>query len=247
MKSTPKSRASRSNSQTSALLLKRRVPREPKVTVVIPVLNESRTVANVVKFALKNRHVGEVLVIDDGSIDGTDELAEAAGARVITSSLLGKGASMEDGLQMARHEFVLYLDGDLRGLRRDLIGSMIQPLLEEQADFVKAKFTRGGGRVTVLTAKPLLRTYFPELAEVSQPLGGIMAARRTLLKELRFENDYGVDIGLMIDAAAVRARIVEVDIGSIRHDSQSLEALGEMATQVARTILERAGEWGGCA
>lgn len=218
--------------------------RPARVTVVIPVLNESRTVAKVVKFALEDRRVGEVLVIDDGSIDGTDELAERAGAKVVTSSLLGKGASMEDGLQAAKHEVILYLDGDLRGLRRDLIRRMTQPLFADEADFVKARFARSGGRVTVLTAKPLLRTYFPELTAFAQPLGGIIAARRTLLQQLRFENDYGVDVGLLIDAAAARARIVEVDIGRIKHASQSLAALGEMATQVARTILERAGEWG---
>lgn len=215
-----------------------------KITVVIPVLNESRTVASVVKFALQNPRVGEVLVIDDGSIDGTDELAESAGARVVTSSLLGKGASMEDGLQAARFEVVLYLDGDLRGLRRDMIQRMTEPLFTGAADFVKARFARSGGRVTVLTAKPLLRTYFPELADFAQPLGGIVAVRRSLLQQLRFENDYGVDVGLLIDAAAARARMLEVDIGRIKHESQSLEALGEMATQVARTILERAWEWG---
>jgi len=217
---------------------------QPRITVVIPVLNESRTVARVVKFAKKAPLVGEVLVIDDGSIDGTDESAKAAGATVITSSFLGKGASMEDGLQAARFEFVLYLDGDLRRLRRDLVQLMTQPLIDGTADFVKARFARSGGRVTVLTAKPLLRTYFPELADFSQPLGGIIAVRRDLLLKLRFENDYGVDVGLLIDAAATRARLVEVDVGEIKHDSQSLEALGEMATQVARTILERAAEWG---
>jgi glucosyl-3-phosphoglycerate synthase len=214
------------------------------VTVVIPVLNESRTIGNVVKFALRDPRVAEVLVVDDGSIDGTPERAERAGARVVTSSLLGKGASMEDGLQAAHTEFLLYLDGDLRGLRHDLIHRMTRPLIVGASDFAKARFARRAGRVTVLTAKPLLRTYFPELADLVQPLGGIMAARRTFLQQLRFENDYGVDIGLLIDAAAARARIVEVDIGRIEHRSQSLEALGEMATQVARTILERAAEWG---
>lgn len=214
------------------------------MTVVIPVLNESKTVASVVRFARRDPRVAEVLVIDDGSIDGTIELAEAAGAKVITSSLLGKGASMEDGLQAAKCDILLYLDGDMRGLRRDLIQRMTQPFVEGIADFVKARFTRGGGRVTVLTARPLLRTYFPELADLAQPLGGIVAVRKDLLRKLRFENDYGVDVGLLIDAAAARARIVEVDVGEVKHDSQSLEALGEMATQVARTILERAGEWG---
>jgi HAD superfamily phosphoserine phosphatase-like hydrolase len=215
-----------------------------KISVVIPVLNESKTVAQVVRFAKKSPLVGEVLVVDDGSIDETPELASAAGARVITASMLGKGGSMEDALQSVKYETLLFLDGDLRGLHRDLVQRMVTPLLAGEADFVKAKFTRTAGRVTVLTARPLLRTYFPELADLTQPLGGIIAARRELLRRLRFENDYGVDIGLLIDALACRARIFEVDIGNLRHDSKPLEQLGDMATQVARTILERAGEWG---
>jgi glucosyl-3-phosphoglycerate synthase len=220
------------------------MPGGEKISVVVPVLNESKTIASVVRFAKQSPLVGEVLVLDDGSIDGTPELAAAAGGRVVTSSMLGKGASMEDALQEARYEILLFLDGDLRGLNRDLVKLMVTPLLKHETDFVKAKFTRSAGRVTILTAKPLLRTYFPELAHLAQPLGGIIAARRELLRQLRFENDYGVDIGLLIDALAQRARIFEVDIGSLSHDSKPLELLEDMAMQVARTILERAAEWG---
>jgi glucosyl-3-phosphoglycerate synthase len=216
----------------------------PKVSVIIPVLNESARVASVVRFALRSPLVGEVIVVDDGSIDGTPELAEAAGARVITSTLLGKGASMEDGLLAARHDALLYLDGDLAGLSEDLIAGMTLPVLSGEADFVKARFSRRAGRVTVLTARPLLATYFPELTSFEQPLGGIIAARKDLLRRLRFENDYGVDIGLLIDASAMGARLREVDIGRIEHDSQDLDRLGEMATQVARAIIERAAACG---
>jgi glycosyltransferase involved in cell wall biosynthesis len=66
------------------------------ISVVIPVLDVSATVSAVVKLALADPRVSEVVVVDDGSIDGAPELAEAAGARVITSTLLGKGASMRD-------------------------------------------------------------------------------------------------------------------------------------------------------
>jgi len=214
------------------------------VSVVIPALNESETIASVVQFAFACPLVAEVIVVDDGSIDGTPELAAAAGARVVTSTMLGKGASMEDGMREAAHEFIVYLDGDLRGLREDLIERMAKPLLDGEADFVKARFTRAAGRVTILTARPLLRTYFPEIAHFEQPLSGVMAARRSLLQQLRFENDYGVDIGLFIDAVLAKARLVEVDIGHLDHDSHPLDVLGEMATQVARTILERAGRCG---
>ncbi len=219
-------------------------PHDQKVSVVIPVLNESARVSSVIRLALRSPLVGEVIVVDDGSIDGTPELAHAAGARVITSTLLGKGASMQDGLLEARHQTLLYLDGDLAGLREDLVEVMTEPVLRGAADFVKASFSRRAGRVTVLTARPLLRTYFPELVSFEQPLGGIIAVRKELLLRVNFENDYGVDIGLLIDAHALGARLVEVDIGHIEHDSQDLDRLGEMATQVARAILERAAVLG---
>src|SRR5436190_18652011 len=211
-----------------------------RVSVIIPTLNEADTIASIVEFASRSALVDEVIVVDDGSIDGTPELAASAGARVITSTMLGKGTSMEDGMRAARNEWLLYLDGDLQGLAPDLVNRMTFPLVTGEADFVKAKFQRSGGRVTALTAKPLLRKYFPELAAFDQPLSGIMAARRSLLQTLGFENDYGVDIGLLIDAARADACLAEVDVGELRHDSHPLSFLEEMATQVARTILRRA-------
>ena len=214
------------------------------LSVVIPALNESATITSVVLYALSSPIVDEVIVVDDGSIDGTPEIASLAGATVITSSMLGKGSSMEEGMRVAKNEAILFLDGDLAGLQENAIELMAAPIFEANADFVKAKFTRSAGRVTVLTAKPLIRTYFPELSFLDQPLSGIMAARKSLLEQLTFENDYGVDVGLLIDASMARARLAEVDIGSLEHRSHSLEALGEMATQVARALFERAAKAG---
>jgi phosphoserine phosphatase len=214
------------------------------ISVVIPVLDVSATVSAVVELALADPHVSEVIVVDDGSIDGTPELAIAAGARVITSTLLGKGASMRDGLDAARNDLLVYLDGDLSGLRQGLIARLAGPLLDGGADFVKASFSREAGRVTALTARPLLQTFFPELNHITQPLGGIIAARRSLLQRLRFEEDYGVDVGLLLDAARLGARLVQVHIDHIEHDSQPLQALGDMASQVMRVILDRASRYG---
>lgn len=214
------------------------------ISVIIPVLNESDTISSVVEFARRSPSVDEVIVVDDGSIDRTPELAAAAGASVFTSTLLGKGASMEDGMLAARNQVILYLDGDLTHLHEELIERMTKPILDGHADFVKAKFSRQGGRVTALTARPLLRTFLPELADFQQPLAGVIAARRSLLRQLRFENDYGVDIGLLIDADVLGGRLLEVDVGHIEHDSQPLESLGEMATQVIRAVLDRAGRYG---
>ena len=210
------------------------------VTVVIPALNEAKRIASVVAYALADAATAEVVVVDDSSIDDTAALARAAGARVVTSTMLGKGPSMHDGLQEARCDVVAYLDGDLAGLRPGIIGDLCAPILRNEADFVKARFGRGGGRVTELTAKPMLKVFFPELASFGQPLGGIIAARRSLLQQLHFEEGYGVDIGLLVDAHRNGARLAEVDIGSLEHDSQPLLDLTVMANEVARVIYSRA-------
>jgi glucosyl-3-phosphoglycerate synthase len=214
------------------------------ITVVIPALNESARIAGVIELALKSPGVAEVIVVDDGSVDNSPAIATAVGARVITSSLLGKGASMEDGLQAASHEIVVYLDGDLIGLRPDLIQVLVEPILAGEADFAKARFSRAAGRVTTLTARPLLQIFFPELTHFVQPLGGIIAGKASLFRSLKFETDYGVDLALLIDAHMLGARIVEVDIGHLEHDSQSLDALGEMSKQVVRALLHRADRHG---
>ena len=214
------------------------------VTVIIPTLNEEANIAAVVEFAFAEPLVSQVLVVDDASTDGTVARARAAGARVIQSTLLGKGVSMHDGVVATHAECVVFLDGDLQGLQAGLVAQVAQPILEDRADLVKAAFSRDAGRVTALTVKPLLQVFFPELAEFTQPIGGIFAARRTSLLELDFEADYGVDVGLLIDAQQAGARIVQVDIGRIEHDSQNLAALGRMAQQVVRVILDRAALYG---
>jgi phosphoserine phosphatase len=82
------------------------------------------------------------------------------------------------------------------------------------------------------------------LSHIEQPLGGILAARRSIFRNLRFETDYGVDVGLLLDVSASGIPIRQVDIGNVQHDSQSLEVLGDMAKQVVRVILERASRYG---
>ncbi len=214
------------------------------ISVIIPALNEARTIGDVVDRVLHANNVTEVIVVDDGSIDGTADIASTAGARVVTSTMLGKGASMADGCRCATNENLVFLDADLGHFCDDLIARMSAPIIQDQADLVKARFSRCGGRVTELSAKPLLRLFFPELASVVQPLGGIIAIRKSTLSSLLLENDYGADVGLLIDVYLRGGRIMQVDIGHIQHDSQPLENLHAMAQQVTRAILERAGRLG---
>lgn len=210
------------------------------ISVIIPAINEDKTIGLVVKIAKSDPRVTEVIVVDDKSFDNTVHEAKLAGASVITSTKIGKGASMRDGLLVSSQDIVVYLDADLGKLDTDAVNILAEPLLSDQADFVKAKFSREAGRVTELVAKPLLSLLFPTLSHFTQPLGGIVAGHRKFLQQVCFEDDYGVDIALLIDMHLLGARIVEADIGQIEHRMQPWHQLTRMSKEVSRAILARA-------
>jgi glucosyl-3-phosphoglycerate synthase len=204
------------------------------------VLNEEQTIGEVVRLARISPVVDEVVVVDDGSGDDTVALARAAGASVIFSTKRGKGMSMYEGMLVAKNDVVVYLDGDIANYVPDVVERMTTPLVTGTADFVKSSFGREAGRVTELLAKPLLSLLYPEALRFTQPLSGIIAGRRGYLMKLTFENDYGVDVGLLLDALAQGGRVVEVDIGYIRNRMKQWDQLGPMAREVAAAVLRRA-------
>lgn len=212
------------------------------ITVIIPTLNEEETIAQVVQFARSQPHVTEVIVVDDKSQDRTVKLALDSGARVITSTKLGKGASMRDGVMCASNEILVFLDGDIDPYPHFTVKLLSDPLLHEEADYVKSTFGRNAGRVTELVAKPLLSIFFPELLRFTQPLSGMIAGRKSLFEQLNFNDDYGVDIGILIDMHLMNVRMKEVTIGYIENKSKPWQALGRMSREVAQTIISKAAQ-----
>ncbi len=210
------------------------------VTIIIPTLNEAETIGNIVRFCLNNTLVKEVIVVDDNSEDETVAIAQAAGAKVINSKIRGKGISMKEGIQKAEHGILLFLDGDIDPYPEDTINLLATPLINDEADFVKATFARNAGRVTELVAKPLLNIYYPGLSTFSQPLSGMIAGRKKFFNRIEFFNDYGVDIGILIDMYLMKARIKEVNIGYIENKSKPWESLGKMSKEVSRAIIAKA-------
>jgi HAD superfamily phosphoserine phosphatase-like hydrolase len=210
------------------------------ITVIIPTLNEQTTISHVVKLVQIASAVTEILVIDDKSLDDTIKNAKSEKVKIYTSTKLGKGASMRDGMLLSENEIIVYLDADITTYPQNIIDLLTEPIISDKADFVKSVFDRQAGRVTELVAKPLMSLLFPELAHFSQPLSGMIAGKKSFFEKVSFENDYGVDIGLLIDMHHIKARISEVYIGYIENRMQSLEQLGKMSIEVSRAILRRA-------
>lgn len=210
------------------------------LTVIIPVLNEANTIHNVVRFCLQHSIVSEVIVVDDKSEDDTVNIATAAGAKVIISQVRGKGISMKDGIKASTNELLIFLDGDIDPYPEGTITLLSEPLINNEADFVKGSFARNAGRVTELVAKPLLNIFYPGLAHFSQPLSGMIAGKKSLFQKIDFFNDYGVDIGILIDMYLMKARVQEVNIGYIENKSKPWQALGKMSKEVSHAIISKA-------
>ena len=210
-----------------------------KVSVIIPAFNEQKSIKKVIKLVKNSKNVDEIIVVDNNSTDDTGVIAEREGAKVVFCKEQGKGYAMEKGLQEAKNEIVIFIDADINNYSKEVIEKLAEPIVKEEADFVKSLFERTGGRVTELVAKPLLDILFPEIYKFSQPLSGMIAGKKSLLSKIEFEKDYGVDIGILLDMIQMDVSIKEVHIGKIKNHSQQWRNLEKMSREVMNAIIKR--------
>lgn len=239
------------------------------VSVVVPTRDCAVTIgpiATTLRDLLDRGVIDQALVVDADSDDGTARIAAAAGIDVVSEHTLmpefgparGKGDAMWRSLSVCHGDIICFLDGDSGHFGEHFVAGTIGPLTTDpRVQFVKAFFRRpfrtpdgelpdGGGRVTELTARPLLRRYWPELAGVRQPLAGEMAARRDLLWRLPFSTGYAVETALLLDVyrEVGLAGLAQVDLEVRQNDHKSLLALAPMADEVLAAVsvrLEREG------
>ena len=147
---------------------------------------------------------------------------------------------MEKGLYHASNEIIVFLDADIDNYENDVINKLVNPIFFENYDFVKSTFDRDGGRVTELVAKPLLNILFPDIYCFSQPLSGMIAGKKEFFEKIKFEKDYGVDIGILLDMIKINAKIKEVHIGYLKNNHKDWKNLNNMTREVMVAILKRA-------
>lgn len=116
--------------------------------ILIPAYNEEATVRSVIEVA-KAARLGPVLVVDDGSSDGTGGIAERANVNVLRlRENQGKGGAVYAGATALETPIVILVDADLTGLTPEHLRKLAEPVLEGHADMTRGNFAGGRWRTT---------------------------------------------------------------------------------------------------
>jgi glycosyltransferase involved in cell wall biosynthesis len=195
------------------------------VSVVLPCLNEASSVGLCVEEAKKTLEAaglaGEIVVVDNGSTDGSPEIAASAGARVVHEAVPGYGSALRTGLRAARGEVVVMADADFTyDLRK--IPELVAPIASDQADLVLGSRLDAATRATMpwlhrFVGTPAI-TFLAARAcgrrVVADSQSGFRAFRRDRMAALGLRST-GMELAteMLIRAARAGLRITEVQTG----------------------------------
>lgn len=179
-----------------------------KVSAVVPAYNEAVRIGAVLQPLIDCSLVDEVIVVDDGSDDGTADVARKFGVKVISlPENRGKAAALDAGVNAARYDTLLFLDADLVGLRPEHIDRLINAYARGEADMVVGVFS--DGRVNT------------DLAQKINPFAsGQRVISRSLWEKATAkvdEMDYGIEIALSKLAVKEGWRKEKVKLDGVTH------------------------------
>jgi glycosyltransferase involved in cell wall biosynthesis len=193
-----------------------------KLSIVMPVYNEAATIREIVRRVQALPHAKEIVVVDDGSLDGTrDILRSMAGGEVrvfLHARNRGKGAAVRTGIAQARGDVVVVQDADLEYNPRD-IPALLAPIERGEADVVYgSRFLGGphrvlnfwhyvGNRLLTLLSNMCTNVNLTDMET------GYKAFRTEVLRRIEIESDrFGFEPEVTAKVARLRCRIYEQPI-----------------------------------
>jgi len=227
----------------------------PKVSVVIPALNEEEPIGDVVR-AVPRDIASEVIVVDNGSTDRTVDKAREAGARVVSEPRRGYGRACRAGVDAVSPdaEIVVFLDGDGSDCP-ELMSRLVDPISEGRCDFVIGSRTRGrrepgsmnfqqvfAGRAAGWLLRALYGVRYTDMCP-------FRAIRRDALDSLGMrEETYGWNLEMQMRSARAGLRILEVPVDHRRRAGGESKVSGTLrgtvlaGTRILYTVARIATE-----
>lgn len=219
------------------------------ISVIIPALNERESIGHVVA-SMPWSLISECIVVDNGSTDGTDEVARDAGARVVYAPR-GYGFACKAGAQAAlsTSSVLVYLDGDGSDDINDL-PRIVAPIEEGRADFVLGSRIQGQAQPGSMLGSQIFAAHLVGfLVLILQgvrysDMGPFRAIRRSSFQQLPMsEMTYGWNLEMQIRAVQHKLRILEIPvayrcrIGGVSKVSGNFSASLKAATRILGVVF----------
>lgn len=157
-----------------------------EVSVIVPAYNEVERIGAVLKALIEVKRVDEIIVVDDGSTDGTAEVAKQYGVEVLSlPKNAGKAAALDQGVKLAKNNTLLFLDADLVGLESYHIDKLIEAYERKSPSMVIGVFKDG--------------RFNTDLAQIIAPyLSGQRVLNRDVWNRVKKKErmDFGVEMAL---------------------------------------------------
>lgn len=185
------------------------------VSVIIPAYNEKDIIQDTIHALSRVEDVCQIIVVDDGSSDGTAEKASAAGAQVFSlQKNRGKGYALTEGVFHATEEIIALIDADLGPSAREIV-KLLEPVARGEADMAVALFptaTRKGGLGLVKTL-----AFWGVKALTGKSFRTALSGQRVLTREVLnkvtpFGAGYGAEVYSLIRCVRCGFRVVEVPV-----------------------------------
>ncbi|MEM4197064.1 MAG: histidine phosphatase family protein [Candidatus Anstonellaceae archaeon] len=237
-----------------------------RIAVILPALNEEETIGTISSCLLEKRNTGiidELVVVDSGSTDNTIEICKQLGVPTydsdyvlrqigIEKNIRGKGVNLYLGQFLTSAPIIVYLDSDQNNFDSQVVNRLVYPLLANPKTMMtKSVFQRRsfgengqlisfGGRVTMLTVKPVLDIFFPQLSDIFQPINGNVAVRRSSTECIPFFSQYEADLQLLLETfwRYGRESIAQVFCGIFEQNGQDMTRLQKVAFQYIHFLLD---------
>jgi len=191
-----------------------------KTAVIIPAFNEQDSIGKVIK-AIPKAIVSEIIVVNNNSTDSTAEMAQKAGATVLSESFQGYGASCLTGIEYCNSkdfEIILFLDGDYSDYPEEAI-KLLEPIFDGRYDFVLGSRRMGKSEKGALPIQSqfgsvisgfLIKLFW---GFKYTDLGPFRAIKVSSLNDLEMEDKwYGWTVEMQIKAARDKIRILEIPV-----------------------------------
>ena len=210
-------------------------------TFLVPARNEVERLPVLLEEVARWPTRPAVVVVDNGSSDGTAAVATAWGARVVFESRVGKGFALRAGAQAAGTDWLFLCDADITGLRSEHVLSALD--MARDGDVPVARLTLGrppeAAPVSTLVARPLLDAL--GLGGAAEPLGGLAAVSAAHLRSVHLPGGWGMDVALTLATRARYGCVPELPVHDVIHRTKPLAEYEPMAREVVQAVLRASG------